>query len=200
MSSYNYEHFVKDFSNRTLKNYEKYQGDNEVTQLINSMLGIIIIPYELYSFHSRWNIEERILAKTSYYESVQSIIIGLMGQRRIKYEKYRGIYDNKPKITPFLNRLRNCLAHPGNGLRFSPVAEGGQNTITDVYFVDNTPGDAFVLKIDVKDLRVLISTIAKMYSEAEPSLKANAVNQDYCEVIKWANGFLNNVSLKVKPD
>lgn len=192
MSSYNYECFVKDFGDRTLKNYENYHGEYEVTQLINSMLGLIIVPYELYSFHGRsnQNLEEDILSNTSYYTSVRDIIIRLMGQGRIRYDNYQSTYDYMPKVTPLLTRLRNCLAHPGNGIRFYPVAEGAGNAITDVYFVDNTPNNSFVLKISIEELKALTFSIAKMYSEAEPSLKVATVNRKYEEVITWADKFL----------
>ena len=192
MSSYNYECFVKDFGDRTLKNYVNYHGEYEVTQLINSMLGLIIVPYELYSFHghTNQNIEEDILSRTSYYESVRNIIIRLMGQGRIRYDKYQSTHDYMPKVTPLLMRLRNCLAHPGNGIRFYPVAEGAGNVITDVYFIDDTPDNSFVLKIRIEELRELTFEIAKMYSEAEPSLKASTVNRKYGEVSAWADKFL----------
>lgn len=52
MSSYNIENFLFDFAYRTKTNLEyieKYYNEDylyEVTQVINSLLGLIVIPYE----------------------------------------------------------------------------------------------------------------------------------------------------------
>lgn len=39
-----YKDLVKDFAKRTLKNYHTYNGDYEVTNLINSSLGLFVFP------------------------------------------------------------------------------------------------------------------------------------------------------------
>lgn len=190
MSSYNYEHFVRDFSNRTIVNIDHYSGKYEVTQLINSMLGLIIIPFELYSFRGRLNDAEAILSQTSYYKTIQTTIFNLIGQGRLKFDKYFADRNNMPKVMPLLNHLRNCLAHPGNGIRFFPVAEGADDVITDVYFIDDTPKKSFVLKIKIGDLQELVYDIGKMYSEAEHHLRENTVDRKYKERMEWADQYL----------
>ena len=46
MSEYSEETFAKDFAERTLKNLINYSGEYEVTQLINSAIGLLMIPKE----------------------------------------------------------------------------------------------------------------------------------------------------------
>ena len=58
MSGYNYENFIKEFTDRTMENYNRIKNgcigaqaeSYEVTQLINSLFGLLIVPNEKYKY------------------------------------------------------------------------------------------------------------------------------------------------------
>ena len=101
MAGYNYAKFISDFGGRTLENIqviddlrekdiagnkkskeEIEKEHHEVTQLINSLFGMIIVPYEKYKFRyyereSANSISEHDLKRTSGYLLIVQEIVDL---------------------------------------------------------------------------------------------------------------------------
>ena len=116
MSAYDYEHFVNDFISRTRVNLRtideiaKSENESEVyeiTQLINSLFGLLIVPFERYKEVE----EEELKNKNGYKELVLSI-----GNVKRLYTNYKDDRDNLGnfKVSSFIKHLRNALAHLGN--------------------------------------------------------------------------------------
>ena len=86
------DYFIKDFYKRTLSLLNNSQSEYDVALLINSMLGLLIVPKERY-FHS-------IQVSEKYVDKVLLNTI-------------RSAFINEPNIsfTEILRRLRNSVCH-----------------------------------------------------------------------------------------
>ena len=127
MSGYNYTHFVKEFAERTRMNLEIVEKSDapsakEVTQLINSLLGLLVVPNERYKF-SRNNNNRcteyalRAANKTSYGK-IKDIINNIKAEKKFFCD-----YDNEKNypVSNFIKHLRNAVCHSGNNtLRVLP--------------------------------------------------------------------------------
>ncbi len=89
-----YADFPKDFLIRTKNNLQSYSGTYEVTNLINSCLGLIIIPKQLL-----------IRNLTAYEFSDNDKTYGF-SKENIKYEE-----ENNFKLDNVLRHIRNGLSH-----------------------------------------------------------------------------------------
>lgn len=175
MSGYNIESFLRDFSNRTMKNLNTidrlsrrkpidYHEIYEVTQLINSLLGLVIIPYEA----SKKAMESK-LKELSYsdYEKIEKLIQRCDSEKRL-YTDYEN--DKKYPVGSFVRHIRNSVAHGGNrGLHFFPIEEGGQ--ISDVFFYDNNKSikklgkdiNEFCVKLKIEEIREVVHAVSELY-------------------------------------
>lgn len=91
MGAYNYEHFISDFVYRTRKNhmkilqrYEEHESQRyEVTQLINSLFGLLIVPNEKYKYRKNGNgVSDYYLKKTEEYDGILEFIGEIKNNRR----------------------------------------------------------------------------------------------------------------------
>ena len=184
MSGYNLNRFIKEFTDRTKENQniidhfrdiDKAKGTSksvldhkhhEVTQLINSLFGLLIVPYEKFkftSYDSPNSMSETDLQKTSEYFDIANMILKLEDDNRL-YNEYKDYY----LVGSFIRHMRNSLAHAGdNGLQFIPIAP--EKTIESVIFYDKdkASGDRFCVELTVKEIRKLSSLMAKMYTKLE---------------------------------
>ncbi|NLE06295.1 MAG: hypothetical protein GX638_16030 [Crenarchaeota archaeon] len=119
----------------------------EVTHLLNSFFGVLIVPFEAFnlrtvkvkgkSFEENYELEEREnkrrqllyeqITSKSQYMKIRAIVRGL-----IKSCRYRSTYttriDSDPlesdEVFVFIKRLRNSLSHGGReGLSFLPIKD-----------------------------------------------------------------------------
>ena len=187
MSSYNIEYFLNDFANRTMENlkyidrYSESENLFEITQLINSMLGLIIVPVEAYKHYDfspkskKMNYKEimdkynSMLKKISYedYSSIEKLIKKCKDNNQLYSD-----YPDDDGVNQFIKHIRNSVAHGGNkGLHFYPISES--NLITDIFFYDNMKDRysdnkyEFCVKISVSDLKELIKCISNLYCRFE---------------------------------
>ena len=207
MSWYNKEEFEYVFAKRTLKNLEfieeryakeKAEGKDdqdiedvfEVTQLLNSFIGFIVIPrQEFYDYlpdnvsfeeNSRAQmIMDSIKAEKRFVDSyLRSKTITRKGRQFIEY------YDEKEQLTPkvLIHRLRNAISH--NNICIEPIKceqlrkiEGFKftdsnkiyGTVKDGRFVKPFPGDKietreqfFKITLKVDELRVLVVALCSL--------------------------------------
>jgi len=190
MSSYNYDCFITDFAKRTraniyaldfLKNNmdvipsKELHNDEEikifeVTQLINSLFGLFIVPRERYKFRKgQSETTEKSLKKTGEpYYAIKSLIDKVNNENR-----YYCNFIEEPPVSGFLTHMRNALAHSGDeGLHFTPMSEG--SIIKTVIFYDrgkNKIGDfcEFCIELDIDEIRELSISTSEMYSIVEQS-------------------------------
>ncbi len=182
MSGYNMEYFIYDFAKRTMSNKsivdaivkgEPHYSYNayEVTQLINSLLGLVIMPAEKYKKSRR--------AESKVFQECNKKIIDIL-KRCEEQKRYRNDYSGKYSVFEVISHLRNSIAHGGNeGLHFYPVQEGGDSVITGVIFYDSQyeinekrkdeyklpEGEVaeFCLSLQLDELEDLVEAISKLY-------------------------------------
>ena len=209
MSGYNMECFIADFAERTKVNFihidsfantpifsgEELDWDKEVisnnngvfevTQLINSFLGLIVLPNEKFK---KWDEKKN--------ENMRKIEKKIWDMLRVcsKEHRYFNSYpdNNNAKIMEFINHLRNAVSHSGKlGLHFYPIVEGGDNKITHVIFYDSdyyikkrykneSEAREFCLKLTVKETAMMAMYIASLYNVVE---KTYGKDQDYNTII-----------------
>ena len=190
MGAYSYEVFIKEFAERTRKNYSKilhrYEEDEsqryEVTQLINSLFGLLIVPNEKYKYKKNGQgKKEYYLKRTEAYTAIADMICDVREDKR-----FYSSYDDKYEVSDFIRHMRNSLAHSGNqGLHFLPCEEGKE--ITSVIFYDNNEevGEIreFCVELTVSEISDLAVEIANMYSEIESYEDADEKRKLYVEEI-----------------
>lgn len=149
--------FIKSFARRTRVNLDYIFSSHEynlnvyeVTQLINSFLGLIIIPYEKFGYKIPTKEEKLKNSKTdqNYNQVLLKKINDILKKckKENRYINTYQYYDRKSEklkteslddIPRFIKHLRNSVAHGGNtGLRFFPVNKDG-GTIDGVIFYDS---------------------------------------------------------------
>jgi hypothetical protein len=179
MSEYNHEYFINSFVERTQKNYEqilnlkaKKQEVFEVTQLINSLFGLLILPFEKFRYKS--SKEDCATEKnlkfnaSSEYEEIEKLMKQLKEEQRL-VSTYNSRENDFP-VSSFVKHLRNAIAHSGEtGLQFLPYDESGE--ITEVYFCDedksNNDREYFCVKMTINEIRSLVNNISSMYRKYE---------------------------------
>ncbi len=197
MSAYTTDEYEFSFAERTIKNLEKIQQiikeerldgktDHEikdafeVTQLINSFVGLLIIPRQKFyeympddaSFSIGSEAEElfnRIEAdptkcEDTYYKKV----------RNPETRKLVTIPEEKEKITPkiLVLRLRNAVSH--DNLIIHPRSPGREGVITGIEFMDKPPrshearDQHFRLLLTIKETEVLVRALSELLLSCYP--------------------------------
>lgn len=134
---------VKEFARRTRDNLFRIEqdGDYEVTQLINSLLGLLVIP------------EQKCFEKLSKVSMDSDFI------KQLQFKITKNSYSNEDINLEFIARhLRNAICH--GGIKF---IGDGKNMIVKVLFTDDYKGKVFSVELDFKDIHYLIDCIAKTY-------------------------------------
>ena len=184
MSGYNMEYFISDFAMRTKANLEMINEKAElplqsgkvyeVTQLINSFLGLVVLPNEKFK---KWQ-EKKNPEMKAVEEKIWELLKTCADDNR-----YFNSYDDKESknVQRFIDHIRNSVSHSGKlGLHFYPVVEGGDSNITHIIFYDSdysillgrnkkSPEIAhekareFCLKLTIKEAGYLADYIADLY-------------------------------------
>ena len=203
MSLFVYEEFVKEYIGRTQDNLkivdcaemclcrhiksdiglflsrEKVKPQ-EITQLINSLFGILVLPYE--HFH-------HIIYKNNYpkeniihhpgYQDILEIIKEAERNNRLCCTSIE-THPDWP-VRNFLTHMRNALAHSGNKkLYFDNGVKDDE--IEEVYFADfSNKTKSFCAKFNIGMLRRFKNSVAEFFSsidtvksDKEKERKANA--------------------------
>lgn len=171
---------------RDLTSTGQIQGDSlyEVTQLLNSLMGIAVLPYEMHKDFFK-NVDDenraevnrgRLLAdiqrdvKSAYeYEALLSLIMKLHREGKwisTYFSDLRGSSINEDKIVfGFLSHLRNATCHSGdNALSILPLDDG--QVIKEIVFYDVHLSDRqqeFAMKLSVEEVRALVKSVAEFY-------------------------------------
>lgn len=112
--------FVKDFVDRTLHNYYMVEKDTpyEITLLINSAIGLLIIP------------------KEKEYDKITDTLISDDLYKRLKECIIKDSYSNETNLSQIIRHLRNAISHAGIG--FSAEKEPVKNNPLKIHSVQFT--------------------------------------------------------------
>lgn len=180
-------------------NYQVY----EVTQLLLSVYGMLIIPYEKYKKNDSPSQDiPQALKNTQYYLSLKDTIKGLK-----QSGNYKSTYiKNDESVYEFIKHLRNSVSH--EGIHFLPLTDGNTEQITEVLFYDfiasktdgnggiihytfdNSP-ERFCVKLSIKELREIVEQVTEMYSELSEQYDKHD-EERYRQQIAACDSFLRN--------
>ncbi len=224
MSGYNYRTFISDYGERTIDNQriidtlkeqdrkaglteeELNNKHHEVTQLINSLFGLLIVPYEKYKFNPDNpndvdSMGEEDLKRTKEYYKIAKMVISLEKKGRL----FNG-YKDRFLVSSFIRHLRNSLAHSGNeGLQFMPIEK--QKAIKTVLFHDkDNSGQEFCVELSVGDVRRLTTLLSNMYKklehyrETDDLPKYKKLYEKYLKLMCSKNNWAKSFEMDVKND
>lgn len=189
----NLKEFTNDYTTRTLANYDtiykaylkekEHHGEEEiedafeVTQLINSLFGILIMPFESIKALKKGqmgannlrDVNQKMKEADEIAFNDLTAVIRELKEAHLFYDSYIKDYEEGIAEIAFVHRLRNSLAHSGNnGLRFFPIGECDQevSTIKSVIFCDeedNGKGDSFVAELSVEQVERVVKSLAAIF-------------------------------------
>lgn len=162
--------FEKEFAKRTLANLRfiddevkrrREQGIDdrdihdvfEVTQLINSFVGLIILPKE--SFYQRLQYYNRFLSNKAN-RLLNNLSNDLTKYKSTyTYEHDGRIFNERLSPKTLSRHFRNAIAH--NNLEILPVDYTSEGKVTGFVFKDkNNYGETFRLELSVDEIRILL--------------------------------------------
>ncbi len=168
MGMYSVDYFISDFANRTWNNMEcikMYNSRYEVTQLINSLFGLLIVPNEKYKYRNNnpQKVPDRVFkAESEFYQCLKREF-----DRLEKEKRYFNNYSTKNMMSENVTHLRNALAHSGKeGLHFLPMKVNSE--ITDIIFYDtDDEGHEFCVQLTIEEVHKIANMISRMYRTIE---------------------------------
>ncbi len=178
--------FEREFARRTLANlkfvekeveerHSKGITDNdiddvfEITQLVNSFVGMLILPKEAYY--------KAVRNEAPFRSEEANIIIHRLSRDSSRYSctytyKTRNGNQKKEYLTPknLARHFRNAVAH--DNLTIIPQDLGQGGSITGIVFKDrNNSGEEFSLELTVDEIRVLLSALCELILTASKSIE-----------------------------
>ena len=120
------EEFAKEFGRRTIENLKTYDGDYEQTQLINSLIGLPVLPKE--TFYQDAVIKDKRISR----ELLLKLQTGI-AENAIEDEDL-----DVPNLHVILRHIRNAICH--GGILFKgeyPVTTTTPVQINKIQFTDN---------------------------------------------------------------
>ncbi len=175
----------------------------EVTQLLLSMYGMLIIPYEKYKKDtaSKDDLPQALMETYNYAFLKQKI-------KKLKLEgRYRNTYNgsNDESVYQFIRHLRNAVSH--EGIHFLPLTSGQTEKIEEIIFYDfiteesddkgekcryafNNSPQRFCVKLSVKELKEFVEQITEIYSQISESFDLDDEKR-YKQAVKDCNDYLS---------
>ncbi|MDD5900751.1 MAG: HEPN family nuclease [Lachnospiraceae bacterium] len=186
MGMYSVDTFISDFATRTMDNLKCVQEHNsryEVTQLINSLFGLLIVPNEKFKYRSDnpQKVPDKVFkAESKFYDKLKCEFGRLERENR-----YYNNYPTKELVSEIITRFRNALAHSGKeGLHFLPMEEGREISSIIFYDTDNS-GHEFCAQLSIEEIRKITMWISKMYQEIEMKLPEVTIEQYKKQLAKY---------------
>lgn len=132
----------------------------EVTSLINSLYGLVIMPVEKFK-------SLKVPPNSKIDQAVQNTI------NNCKQGKWYYSEDNQENTSNFLKHIRNALAHGGNhGIHFYSIGEGQEQQIGGIIFVDydtHKQQDLWCIKLTIQELKKLTKEIYSFFCTVSDS-------------------------------
>ena len=166
MSCYNIEYFIKDFAKRTkfnlnyIKDHSKKDGPYEVTQMINSLLGIVILPVEKYKGSRIRPPKEDQEEFNKHKDAIKKIMNKCKNDNR-----YRSTYYDKDDPIKFIKHIRNAVSHCGKyGLHFYPLTESDENVSSIIFYdIDELNDSEFCIQLTIGELDDITQHASDLY-------------------------------------
>ena len=162
----------------------------EVTQLINSMMGIAVLPYEMHKEYFDSVIEDKksddnrgkstrdIQDEVKYGIEYNNLFVFIMDLHRKKkwvttyncdLSRDGGIKEDVI-VFRFLRHLRNTVCHSGDdALSILPLDDG--QVIEEVLFYDtlgqNENKEEFAMRLPIEDVEKLVELVADFYKNSK---------------------------------
>ena len=169
----------------------------EITQLLLSMYGMLLIPYEKYSKDpalTRTRIKNALRRTTEYFQLHQKI----MELKDTK--KYKNTFHDSDSdiVYSFIHHIRNSISH--EGVHFMPLTTGRVESITNVIFYDydankyssfSESTEKFCADINKDLLRDILLWICNMYMKISKEFDKNDRDR-YLQSINDCKQFLSS--------
>lgn len=206
----NYSKFIHELAKRTLANYYHIKemsghtnGINkcnftsdvdqnnpklyEVTQLINSMYSLLVIPEEIFGIRrinprsgnqesddalkTEFSTREKRLKKHDAYRNITVLLDKLKAENRLYYSSVTA-YEQDYPVCAFINSLRNALCHDGIGFIPFQTDFGGKltNQIDHIIFESRSSDKksvVFMTILSIEQLEYLLVNVSEMYCNVE---------------------------------
>lgn len=163
------------------------EGDKlyEVTQLINSLMGIAVLPYEMHKEYFKPVDEDKCAGEnkgkklkeiqasirdTEPYKNLGKYIKELYENKKW-YSKYEtdlknGALNESEYVFSFLKHLRNSTCHSGdNAMSILPLSEG--LVIEEILFYDHYKDQEFAMRLSIKEMEELVDLVASFYRDTD---------------------------------
>lgn len=213
--------FIRELAERTLRNYnyikERAHEDNlyEVTQLINSMYCLLVVPEEIFGIRRQDNPDSEFALKTKFstreknlkkyagYWEIVKLLDELKTQNRVRNVEI-GAFEEECPVCSFLYNLRNSLCHEGIGfLPFQIDFKGKlQNKIDNIIFqakkTKDTSNVQFIAVLSVAQLEYLLTNVATMYINVENG-KRTSSEREYIDFYHELQKNVKNYLPKFRP-
>ena len=141
-----YTNFPIDFVKRTKANLSDYSGDFEVTNLINSCLGLIIIP------------KQRISDRIPTYEFTEQNCDFGITLKNICFEQNKNY-----ELSNILRHIRNGLAHG----RIEQKSKNGEIAGLRIYDKNNNSGENFSIEFSVEEFKRFAISVSNKFIEED---------------------------------
>lgn len=196
MSEYSTDDYEFSFAERTIKNLEKIQqiveeerqsGKQdkdikdafEVTQLINSFVGLLIIPRQKCFKYMPDNISfpagseaDKLFLKIINNSDIceDTYFKTVWDSQRKKYVKTEDIEEVTPKVLAL--RLRNAVSH--DHLIIKPLSPGRDGIITGIEFSDkptksrDKSREYFKLRLSISEVEILLRALSELLLSCYP--------------------------------
>ena len=164
-----YEEFFHEYRTKHSDQFQNtLECDNtvhfyEVTSLINSLYGLVILPVEKFK-------SCQVQPKSKIDQTVQNIINECKKRQRYYSE-------DKEDTSTFLRHIRNALAHGGNhGIHFYSIGGGKEQQIGGIIFVDydiRNQRNLWCIKLTIKELKELTKEIYSFFCNVTDTIDYN---------------------------
>ena len=167
------ENFDVSFIERTSENLKNYEGEYEFTMLLNSLLGLIIVPREQqFRRYMKFNSFQKKIKDVEILKSVLSKgnVKLYKGKKEVEQHKFYWLSDsnneisfNEITVAELMTRMRHSIAHFG----IIPVAKPEDKTewcgVILQNFRPNNRTKNFELYLDEQEVRTISNFIAQKY-------------------------------------
>lgn len=168
---YNINSFVEDYMKRTLNNLHliaSSSGGFEVTQLMNSLVGLVVLPIQFFKY-DKYD-EDAGLSETQMQEldPIAFKNIKDLYNNLVKSNRFKTNYHISVPVTFLIRHLRNSLCHIGeNRVLF---AGNGEELESIIFYDENTDENKKVcFELTKAELDKLVNDIFLIYSKARTS-------------------------------
>lgn len=213
----NLKEFTKNYMSRTLENSNRIEelykerrkvfADAEiedvfeVTQLVNSLVGILVVSFEsVKALNGRLDpkkkkdINEKMrIADSKAFDDLSKLIQTLKDTDKF-YDTYTDDFKEGVAEISFVERLRNSLAHSGHkGLRFYPIGENDQEvgSIESIIFCNEYKNDSFIVELSVEQVKTVLQSVAAIFgnfNDFEAFYDLDDYQKDICRMREKLNG------------